>query len=94
MSVQTAATLLAGWMVSASLLVGLTRYRDRTRFPRKCKVVKLFIYPVKGLKGIELESVEALQRGFKHDRRFMVVDEEYDDACKILKECNLEPSHD
>jgi len=26
--------------------------------------------------------------------RFMVVDEEYDDACKILKECNLEPSHD
>jgi hypothetical protein len=24
--------------------------------------------------------------------RFMVVDEEYDDACKILEDCKLEPS--
>ena len=26
--------------------------------------------------------------------RFMVVEEEYEDACKILEECKLEPSRD
>jgi len=26
--------------------------------------------------------------------RFMVVDEEYDDACEVLKECKLEPSRE
>lgn len=38
----------------------------------------LHIYPVKGLKGIELESADCTDRGLEHDRRWMVVDEHGD----------------
>jgi uncharacterized protein YcbX len=34
----------------------------------------LFIYPVKGLKGIALTEARCTDRGLEHDRRFMVVD--------------------
>ncbi len=34
----------------------------------------LHIYPVKGLKGIELAEARATDRGLEHDRRWMVVD--------------------
>ena len=36
----------------------------------------LFIYPVKGLKGIALASARCTARGLENDRRFMVVDAE------------------
>ncbi|HEY0055013.1 MAG TPA: MOSC N-terminal beta barrel domain-containing protein [Pedobacter sp.] len=35
----------------------------------------LYIYPVKSLGGIRLETAKALQRGFQFDRRWMLVDE-------------------
>src|SRR5258706_4215849 len=34
----------------------------------------LNVYPVKGLKGIALESARCTARGLEHDRRWMVVD--------------------
>ena len=34
------------------------------------------VYPVKGLKGIALESAQCTDRGLRHDRRWMVVDPE------------------
>lgn len=34
----------------------------------------LYVYPVKGLKGIELPEARCTDRGLEHDRRFMVVD--------------------
>jgi uncharacterized protein len=34
----------------------------------------LFVYPVKGLKGIAVDAAPATERGLAHDRRFMVVD--------------------
>ena len=34
----------------------------------------LFIYPVKGLKGIALDEARCTDRGLENDRRFMVVD--------------------
>jgi uncharacterized protein YcbX len=37
-------------------------------------VSQLHVYPVKGLKGIALESAFATPRGLAHDRRFMVVE--------------------
>jgi len=37
-------------------------------------VSQLFIYPIKSLGGIELSSVELVDRGFKYDRRWMLVD--------------------
>ena len=37
-------------------------------------VSALNIYPVKGLKGIALDSARLTERGLEHDRRFMVVD--------------------
>jgi uncharacterized protein YcbX len=37
-------------------------------------VSKLNIYPVKGLKGIAVDSALATDRGLEHDRRFVVVD--------------------
>jgi uncharacterized protein YcbX len=39
-------------------------------------IKSLHIYPVKGLKGIDLEEAEATERGLRHDRRWMVVDPE------------------
>lgn len=36
------------------------------------EVTSLFIYPVKSLRGIELESTRLTLRGLDHDRRFMV----------------------
>ena len=37
-------------------------------------VASLHVYPVKGLKGIEVEAARGTDRGFEHDRRWMVVD--------------------
>lgn len=38
------------------------------------QVQDIFIYPIKSLKGIRLESAKVLQRGFQYDRRWMLVD--------------------
>ena len=35
----------------------------------------LFVYPVKGARGIALARADVERRGIRHDRRFMVVDE-------------------
>ena len=37
-------------------------------------IAALHIYPVKGLKGIDLQSARCTERGLEHDRRWMVVD--------------------
>ena len=37
-------------------------------------VSSLHVYPVKGLKGIEVGEARCTERGLEHDRRFMVVD--------------------
>ncbi len=39
-------------------------------------LASLHIYPVKGLKGIDLDEARVMGRGLEHDRRFMVVDPE------------------
>lgn len=39
------------------------------------KLTHIFIYPIKGLPGIECTEAMALVKGFKYDRRFMLVDE-------------------
>ena len=39
-------------------------------------LASLHIYPVKGLKGIDLSEARVTERGLEHDRRFMVVDPE------------------
>src|SRR5688500_6183797 len=39
-------------------------------------ISELFIYPVKSLGGIAVTSAQVTDRGFKHDRRWMLVDEE------------------
>jgi len=38
------------------------------------KVTGLYIYPIKSLQGIEVQEAEVLERGFKYDRRWMIVD--------------------
>jgi uncharacterized protein YcbX len=38
------------------------------------RISQLFIYPVKSLGGIELTTAEVTDRGFKYDRRWMLVD--------------------
>ena len=37
-------------------------------------VKSIIIYPIKGCKGIEVDSCVALERGFENDRRYMLVD--------------------
>jgi uncharacterized protein len=39
------------------------------------QISQLFIYPVKSLGGIAKQAVEITNTGFKHDRRWMLVDE-------------------
>lgn len=39
------------------------------------KIKQLNIYPIKGMGSIEVQSAKALERGFEHDRRYMLVDE-------------------
>jgi len=38
------------------------------------QVSRLFIYPIKSLGGIEVASARVTDRGFEHDRRWMLVD--------------------
>ncbi len=40
------------------------------------KVSGLYIYPIKSLQGISLRQADVLERGFKHDRRWMLVNHE------------------
>ncbi len=39
-------------------------------------VSRLFVYPIKSLGGIKLDAAEVEARGFGHDRRWMLVDED------------------
>lgn len=39
------------------------------------QVSKLFIYPIKSLGGVSVLSAEITDRGLKHDRRWMLIDE-------------------
>jgi uncharacterized protein YcbX len=39
------------------------------------RISQLFIYPIKSLGGIELTNAQVTDRGFKYDRRWMLVDE-------------------
>ena len=39
------------------------------------RVSGLYLYPIKSLQGIEVSEVEVLERGFKYDRRWMIVDQ-------------------
>ncbi|EOR95704.1 Flavodoxin reductases (ferredoxin-NADPH reductases) family 1 [Arcticibacter svalbardensis MN12-7] len=39
------------------------------------QITELFIYPIKSLSGISVNQAEVTSRGFKYDRRWMLVDE-------------------
>lgn len=39
------------------------------------QISELYIYPVKGLKGISLKEADALEKGFRHDRRWVLTDQ-------------------
>jgi uncharacterized protein len=38
-------------------------------------ISELYIYPIKSLRGIKVSRAEVTDRGFKHDRRWMLIDE-------------------
>lgn len=40
------------------------------------EVTDIIIYPIKSMCGIQLQEAECLERGLRHDRRMMLVDEE------------------
>jgi uncharacterized protein len=40
------------------------------------ELTRLFVYPIKSARGIEVESATVLERGLEHDRRFMLVDDD------------------
>jgi uncharacterized protein len=43
--------------------------------PGTCVIERLFIYPIKSCRGIEVESTKVLDEGLEHDRRWMIVDQ-------------------
>ena len=60
---------------NAKFTVTLGPHRNPFRH-RSVTVRSLHVYPVKGLKGIEVPEARCTDRGLEHDRRFMVVDRE------------------
>ena len=40
------------------------------------RISQLFIYPIKSLGGISVETIPVTDRGFQYDRRYMLVDEQ------------------
>lgn len=40
------------------------------------EITNIFIYPIKGLAGIEVTEAQVMHRGLEHDRRMMLVDED------------------
>jgi hypothetical protein len=67
---------LATFVTLGTTLVFLQRYRMKRRFPKTCRLVAMYIYPVKGFQAIEVKEVHCLTKGFQYDRRFMVTDSE------------------
>jgi len=41
------------------------------------KVSELYLYPVKSLKGFQLEQAELTPLGLKYDRAWMIIDDSY-----------------
>lgn len=39
------------------------------------EIDRLFVYPIKGCRGISLESCNVVSGGLEHDRRYMIIDE-------------------
>jgi hypothetical protein len=67
-------------------------------------IKQLYIYPIKSFAGIELQEAEITDRGFQHDRRWMLIDKngrffsqrEYSELCffqPIIKKDGLEVYH-
>lgn len=69
--------LAAGLMVA---LAGAAKYRHAAKFPSQCRLVGMYLYPVKGLRGYAVSSARFLERGLEHDRRFMIVDRVKDNS--------------
>ena len=44
--------------------------------PNALELTGLYVYPIKSAAGIRLDAAPVLERGFEHDRRFMLVDRE------------------
>ncbi|GAA6011113.1 hypothetical protein JCM10207_005501 [Rhodosporidiobolus poonsookiae] len=68
------------------------RWRDWKEQHPRMRIERLFLYPIKGLRPLEPESVELCVLGFKFDRRFILVSPKEDGS----HECHLAsqyPSH-
>ncbi|WP_242692060.1 MOSC domain-containing protein [Aridibaculum aurantiacum] len=51
-------------------------YLHRLYLYQMLTVSEIFIYPIKSLGGVSVTSAQVTDRGFMHDRRWMLVDEE------------------
>src|SRR4051812_48958419 len=47
----------------------------RKQSNKMLKISELYIYPIKSLGAIQLSSAEITDRGFKYDRRWMLIDD-------------------
>src|SRR5512147_589393 len=54
--------------------VPLHAHDDNDAFRMPLTVASLHLYPVKGLKAIDVRAARCTDRGLEHDRRWMVVD--------------------
>ncbi|MGZ3764601.1 MAG: MOSC domain-containing protein [Mucilaginibacter sp.] len=50
-------------------------YRYKTKIKLMLNVSQLYIYPIKSLGGIAVDKASVTDRGFKYDRRWMLVDQ-------------------
>jgi len=54
--------------------VPLDASQDNVEFPMPATVSALHVYPVKGLKGLDVDGARCTDRGLENDRRWMLVD--------------------
>ena len=60
--------LTVGLTVAVTSLLYLFVFRKRKNFVSVCKVEKLFIYPIKGVKGVQVDRVEITGNVFKYGK--------------------------
>lgn len=71
-SLKTRLSLAVGLAGTAALAWYLRRRHLEQQRERR-RISRVFVYPIKGCKGVQLHSAKLLQEGLKHDREYLIV---------------------
>ncbi|KAK5168947.1 uncharacterized protein LTR77_006256 [Saxophila tyrrhenica] len=58
------------------------------------EIEKLYVYPIKSMRGVEVPSATLTKYGFPYDRRFMVLAKQEDNGAPTLKNITIAPNNE